>query len=648
MNNWFNFFTPKNKRAEKLKDEDLIAFGRRDARSFNNYNPLAIKYGDLKKAFGGGGQFDCGDVKDCLDSGDICDIKLCPTEIELGNPVVFNNPGGEGRVDDTVVPGVLVIARDVAEPIFNTIYEASYVANAPTDTEWNTIYTDPKYNGFSDISNIKARVYSDFVSSLDGAVGQNIVGLEMVMHIISTDQYFKVQFSSWQGGASGGAFTYTRQEMVVLAFGEIEFSDGTKLGTAAPYVEDKNTALMAFTAFVNPNIGNDSTAEVGDANLPFATVTAAQNQSGYVYLTPGNYNETIYLRSSCTYYSPLGVKFIGGGLRCNTLISKTQWLGHADFYGNFFAIYLNGCELRDCTIEFNRITTFGSSSRSIFISAVGTTTSVDIKGVSVDAYGANAHGVRFQGTISGTCTITEFVRCYYSTLVFGFSGIPLIGKFVFNCPKIILRNGGFAGNLAQYKHCIYFIDSDPNTDVTVNGNCYSEMAFTMGSTSGAISTLSGAVAGGILKFNGNVYSQSLKAIRNIFAMTMVINGDINSDAQAFVLGVDSITIVKDSTILHFITNTVGSNAILYLYNSTLYCNQINANIFTINTVSGKVYFNNVQGQGEGVAEFINTNGNAPIGGLLNCSSNFVNDVAFVNELSTPLNIESNINVPKYN
>ena len=510
------------------------------------------------------------------------------------------------------------------------------------------MYTDPTHNGFSDISNIKARVYSDFVSSLDGAVGPNIVGLEMVMHIISTDQYFKVKFSSWQSGGGGGQFTYTRQEMVVLAFGEIEFSDGTKLGTAAPYVEDKNTALMAFTAFVNPNIGNDSTAEVGDANLPFATVTAAQNQTGYVYLTPGNYNETINLRSACTYYSPLGVKFIGGGLRCTTLISKTQWLGHADFYGNFFAIYLNGCELRDCTIEFNRITTLGGSSRSIFISAVGTTTSVDIKGVSVDAYGANAHGVRFQGTMSGTCTITEFVKCFYSTLVFGFSGIPLIGKFVFNCPKIILRNGGFAGNLPQYKQCIYFIDSDPNTDVTVNGNCYSEMAFTMGSTSGAISTLSGAVAGGILKFNGNVYSQSLKAIRNIFAMTMVINGDINSDAQAFILSTSSITIVKNSTITHFVTNNLASTAQLFLYNSSLYCNQLNANIFTHASLTAILEMNNVQGQGEGVAEFINTNGIATTAGLLNCSSNFANDVALINSLSTPLNVEANINVPKYN
>lgn len=47
INNWFNFFIPKNKRDKKLQDDDLIAFGRKDQRFFNDYQPLAIRYGDL-------------------------------------------------------------------------------------------------------------------------------------------------------------------------------------------------------------------------------------------------------------------------------------------------------------------------------------------------------------------------------------------------------------------------------------------------------------------------------------------------------------------------------------------------------------------------------------------------------------------------
>jgi hypothetical protein len=51
INNWFNFFTPKNKRAKTLEDNDIIAFGRKDERSFNEYQALGITAKDLKQQF---------------------------------------------------------------------------------------------------------------------------------------------------------------------------------------------------------------------------------------------------------------------------------------------------------------------------------------------------------------------------------------------------------------------------------------------------------------------------------------------------------------------------------------------------------------------------------------------------------------------
>jgi len=55
INNFFNFLTPKNKRVKMLKEDDIIAFGRRDFRSFNNYQTLGITYADLKNLLGSGG-----------------------------------------------------------------------------------------------------------------------------------------------------------------------------------------------------------------------------------------------------------------------------------------------------------------------------------------------------------------------------------------------------------------------------------------------------------------------------------------------------------------------------------------------------------------------------------------------------------------
>jgi hypothetical protein len=46
LNNWFNFFT-KNKRAKTLENTDIIAFGRKNKKSFNGYTPLAIEATDL-------------------------------------------------------------------------------------------------------------------------------------------------------------------------------------------------------------------------------------------------------------------------------------------------------------------------------------------------------------------------------------------------------------------------------------------------------------------------------------------------------------------------------------------------------------------------------------------------------------------------
>ena len=95
INNWFNSFVPKNKRDTKLKDEDLIAFGRRDSRFFNNYNPLAIRFGDFKKIVGGS----AGDANNQLLS-----IEGAGDELVLSN----------GTLDGTPIPDSVIDMNDFA------------------------------------------------------------------------------------------------------------------------------------------------------------------------------------------------------------------------------------------------------------------------------------------------------------------------------------------------------------------------------------------------------------------------------------------------------------------------------------------------------------------------------------------------------
>ena len=66
---------------------------------------------------------------------------------------------------------------------------------------------------WNNLSNLTDRIFRTFGYSLDQAVGQYVVGTEMVMRIVSTGQYFKIIFTQWTQGNNGGGFSYSRQEI---------------------------------------------------------------------------------------------------------------------------------------------------------------------------------------------------------------------------------------------------------------------------------------------------------------------------------------------------------------------------------------------------------------------------------------------------
>lgn len=98
---------------------------------------------------------------------------------------------------------------------------------SPRGVEWNSQYTDSNLSGFSDLTNVKGRKYNTLYEACNLEIGSNIVGLELIMHDLSTDKYHKFLVDSWTSGGNGGGFSYTRQ--VIPLDEAIIFADGTSI-----------------------------------------------------------------------------------------------------------------------------------------------------------------------------------------------------------------------------------------------------------------------------------------------------------------------------------------------------------------------------------------------------------------------------------
>jgi hypothetical protein len=155
---------------------------------------------------------------------DLCDLTLTPLEVTLGSLQTYTLLGDTSTIQPdygviqlsppvVIVPGVVELSRDAGGgQIYNAVNESTaggpYDNDWPSDTEWNSVFTDPVNYGFADLTNVKNRTYNNFVNANNGfgtfpgptGVGNNVVGLELVCHVISTDQYFKFTFTSWDKG----------------------------------------------------------------------------------------------------------------------------------------------------------------------------------------------------------------------------------------------------------------------------------------------------------------------------------------------------------------------------------------------------------------------------------------------------------------
>jgi hypothetical protein len=139
--------------------------------------------------------------------------------IETGATVTVTQANDAVTQTIDTVSDEVELTRGSNHVLYNPLYDAQGVSN-PTNTEWNR-------DGWSDLSNLSTRTYSDLYDG-EGNFGNAIIGTELIMRDTSYDTYYKVLFSAWQQGAGNSAgyrgFSYTRTEIVSVSNVEINGS----------------------------------------------------------------------------------------------------------------------------------------------------------------------------------------------------------------------------------------------------------------------------------------------------------------------------------------------------------------------------------------------------------------------------------------
>jgi hypothetical protein len=124
----------------------------------------------------------------------------------LGTPVEFVRTAS-GTETDAIDEG-LTLARGSQYALYNMDSEVGYDNTnhtSPAGTEWNS-------DGWGDLLGLGTRSYTTLRSALGGAIGNNIIGAQLIMHDTLNDKYYKFEFSDW-GQNNGGSFAYTRTQV---------------------------------------------------------------------------------------------------------------------------------------------------------------------------------------------------------------------------------------------------------------------------------------------------------------------------------------------------------------------------------------------------------------------------------------------------
>lgn len=132
-----------------------------------------------------------------------------------GPAISFSKPSGADHtlpVNQDHLTANVALTRGNTQGMINILAESGYSIASPTDTLWATALNNP---GESIAAiNWAALDFTSWSAAYANSVGANILNYIAVVHLVTDDVYLDLQFTSYQGGGSGGAFAYRRSTPV--------------------------------------------------------------------------------------------------------------------------------------------------------------------------------------------------------------------------------------------------------------------------------------------------------------------------------------------------------------------------------------------------------------------------------------------------
>ncbi|MGD9633166.1 MAG: hypothetical protein AB7G28_02035 [Pirellulales bacterium] len=104
------------------------------------------------------------------------------------------------------------LTRGNTQGMFNILKESNFTLSSPADTQWATALNNP--GDTISAANWAALDFTTWSAAYLNNVSANILNHGAVVHLVTDDIYLDLRFTSFQGGGSGGAFSYERSTPV--------------------------------------------------------------------------------------------------------------------------------------------------------------------------------------------------------------------------------------------------------------------------------------------------------------------------------------------------------------------------------------------------------------------------------------------------
>jgi hypothetical protein len=421
---------------------------------------------------------------------------------------------------------------------------------------------------------------------------------------------------------------------------------------------------VSNTLFVDGVYGDNLTAQNFSLTKPYRTITAAAAAAValgsttpiVIYIRAGQYTGGLIFRNNIYYYAEKGVVFTSGNATDSVSDQQANsgLFGYAQFLGSSGIILNYGCNI---TMEFDKVENALNNDGFFVIRNSNLTynPTVNITCNSLKTTAPNANGCRIRGKVNVNLIVKEFIRSPYSVIdIREHGGNNYQGTLNITCPKIVIEEGGQFGNNAAYKQCLVTYGVAATSIININGDLYNEVANAtfLGSNSACMTDWTTS-NGYTLRFNGNIYAGTQRALLNNSGSKQFIEGNISTTSIVASVSAGN-THIKNSTIVR--GDSADTNAVINVGSANLFLNDCTIyngdslgalNTIRLTTSASRVYANNIVCQQAATSDFFMGGITGSSAGMINVQSNRSNNSITSLYTATGYTQEANLRVPQY-